>query len=152
MESLFILSLLFIVSFCQQNWNGGQGDWYCSMLMNEDCTLHHLHERCGTDGITYRNMCDIGQAHCRNNVTNQLHEGPCIQSTSTTRSPEEVIHGSAIILDFQCTLLSHRECEFAYYEKICGTDGRTYPTFCEYEKARCTHRDLHVAKFGDCYA
>ncbi|XP_060571721.1 agrin-like [Ruditapes philippinarum] len=154
MKSIFILSALFAVACCQQNWNGGQMDWYCGILFNEDCQHHNLHEKCGTDGITYRNMCDLGKAHCRNNVTNQLHDGPCaLGPTSTTRRPRRSsLHGSEIVLDFQCVLLSHRDCQPAYNEKLCGTDGRTYRNFCEYEKARCTHRDLHVAKFGDCNA
>ncbi|XP_052797577.1 agrin-like [Mya arenaria] len=131
--------------------SGGNSDWYCNILKDEHCEQHIYEPRCGTDHVTYRNMCAFGKAHCQNDTINQLHVGPC-DLMSSTRSPEQVIHGSEIAMDYQCVLLAHRVCEATLNEKLCGTDGVTYPTFCEYEKSRCQHRDLHVAKLGDCNA
>ncbi|KAL4224144.1 SPARC-related modular calcium-binding protein 1 [Mactra antiquata] len=145
----FVCLAVLIASTVGQHFNGGHSSWYCTTLGNEDCSTHELDERCGTDGRTYRNMCAMGQAHCADHSIDQQHTGACVTIT-TTKSPQEVVHGSAIVLDFQCVMLSHRDCYDTVNEKICGTDGRTYPTFCEYEKARCTHRDLHVAHLGDC--
>ncbi|KAL4224139.1 hypothetical protein ACF0H5_017592 [Mactra antiquata] len=141
-----------ITAVCGQNFNGGDARWYCNILGNEDCTSHHLDPRCGTNGVTYRNMCALGQAHCVDHSINQQHDGSCVSMLTTTRSPQQVVHGSEIVLDFQCVMLSHRDCFDTINEVICGTDGITYPTFCEYEKARCTHRNLHVASLGHCAA
>ncbi|KAL4224143.1 hypothetical protein ACF0H5_017596 [Mactra antiquata] len=149
MKYVVCLTVL-IAAVCGQNFNGGDAGWYCGILGNEDCSTHHLEELCGTDGKTYRNMCALGQAHCVDNGINKQHNGSCTTAATTTKSPQEVIHGSQVILDFQCVILSHRDCTDVVGEKICGTDGITYPTFCEYEKARCTHRNLHVASLGDC--
>ncbi|KAH3885169.1 agrin-like [Dreissena polymorpha] len=135
-----------------QNFNGGDSTWYCGILANENCSIHIAEPRCGTDLITYTNMCALGQAHCKDTTVNQLHMGPCGDGGTTTRSPEQIVHGSELVLDFQCAVLGHRGCEPAINEKICGTDGITYQNFCEYEKARCMHRELHVAKLGDCSA
>ncbi|XP_045172987.1 four-domain proteases inhibitor-like [Mercenaria mercenaria] len=151
MKFVFCLAFFISAAFCA-DFNGGDGQWYCGILGNEDCMTHHLEERCGTNGVTYRNMCALGKAHCSDGTISQAHTGPCINTVNSTRSPQEVVHGSAVILDFQCILLGHRGCEPAMNEKICGTDARTYMNFCEYEKARCQHRDLHVAKLGDCNA
>ncbi|KAL4224140.1 hypothetical protein ACF0H5_017593 [Mactra antiquata] len=151
MKILVCLTVL-IAAAVSQNFNGGDASWYCNILANEDCHTHHLEPRCGTNNVTYRNMCALGQAHCFDNSISQQHNGSCVTIVTTTKSPQEVIHGSEVILDFSCIALSHRECTDVVGEKICGTDGITYPTFCEYEKARCTHRNLHVAHLGDCSA
>merc|ERR1711909_149124 len=135
-----------------QNFNGGDAQWYCGILGNEDCSTHPVDEKCGTDLVTYTNGCELGKAHCKDTNINQYKDGPCSNRTYTTLSPQEVVHGSQVILDFQCAALSHRDCVNAFNEKICGTDGRTYANFCEYEKSRCTHRNLHVAHLGDCSA
>ncbi|XP_067670697.1 uncharacterized protein [Haliotis asinina] len=52
-------------------------------------------------------------------------------------------------LDIICRAIMHFNCP-STPEPVCGSDGKTYPNECEFEKARCTHRHLHVASFGPC--
>ncbi|XP_060571720.1 serine protease inhibitor dipetalogastin-like [Ruditapes philippinarum] len=144
MKLVFTLAFLVSAAFCQD------AQWYCGILGNEDCMQHNVEERCGTNGVTYRNMCTLGKAHCADTSINQAGMGAC--NATATKSPAEVLHGSQVILDFECVMLSHKYCVPSATEKVCGTDARTYANFCEYEKAKCTHRDLHVAKLGDCNA
>ncbi|XP_053374883.1 agrin-like [Mercenaria mercenaria] len=135
---------------CQVPTKDPYSEFICHRLENEVCTSHKVDERCGSDNVTYRNGCELGKAYCANDHIHQAHKGPCTNDPHATRSTEEVKHASEIMHEFECIYLSHRSCEPAVNEKVCGTDGYTYPSFCEYQKAKCTHMDLHVAKIGDC--
>ncbi|XP_048251977.1 agrin-like isoform X2 [Haliotis rufescens] len=67
---------------------------------------------------------------------------------STTQGPTgPVLTVSA--LDIICRAIMHFNCP-STPEPICGSDGKTYPNECEFEKAKCTHRNLHAASFGPC--
>jgi len=127
----------------------------CDWVLNRDCASYAGQpQECGTDGITYENICPFAKAHCNDNDLHILHHGACVGAeVSTTVSPGGTtvssVLGQEAVLDFFCTQLSHRECD-TDMDMICATDGFTYFNYCEYDKHRCTHRDVHVDHFGPC--
>ncbi len=49
----------------------------------------------------------------------------------------------------------HIDCDFAFCEdtskdEVCGSDGKTYLNFCEFEKAACSNEALNLTKNGPC--
>ncbi|XP_045171155.1 serine protease inhibitor dipetalogastin-like isoform X2 [Mercenaria mercenaria] len=101
---------------------------------------------CGTNIVTYNNRCEFTKAHCKDPSIDLLHVGDCSDLDIATATP---VPGNEVIVDFFCTSLSKTNCP-TEIEKVCATDGRTYNNYCEYEKAKCTHRDIGVASYGDC--
>ncbi|XP_071093230.1 serine protease inhibitor dipetalogastin-like [Haliotis cracherodii] len=67
---------------------------------------------------------------------------------STTQGPTGPVH-TVSALDIICRAIMHFNCP-STSEPICGSDDKTYPNECEFEKAKCTHRHLHAASFGPC--
>ncbi|XP_053375643.1 uncharacterized protein LOC128547324 isoform X2 [Mercenaria mercenaria] len=114
-----------------------QGD-ICAYVLTRDCAFVATFSNvCGTDGTTYRNNCFLARAYCSDNTIHKAHEGPCATPT-TTPSP---VHGSQVALDIFCLDLIYIKCP-AGGSQICGSDGTFYDNICEFDKARCFHRDL----------
>ncbi|KAL3856216.1 hypothetical protein ACJMK2_010993 [Sinanodonta woodiana] len=131
----------------------GQNIFSCSYIATLNCEDFKPNPQCGTDGKTYHNMCVFGKDQCSGLDVHIQHTGEC--HPSSTQPPSGVttgpisVAGSEAVLDFFCLELFHIDCP-ATVDRICGSNGRTYLNFCEYEKARCTHRDLHVLHYGPC--
>ncbi|KAL4239075.1 hypothetical protein ACF0H5_003778 [Mactra antiquata] len=122
----------------------------CNWVANLDCTTYSEFKECGSDGITYDNRCYFAKQQCKDSDLRLLHDGACLPSeVSTTPAPGGGTDGGEAVLDFFCTSLSHRDCGTEKNE-VCGSDNWTYLNYCEYDKARCTHRNLHVKNFGPC--
>ncbi|XP_069135440.1 tomoregulin-2-like [Argopecten irradians] len=147
----------------------------CRYIEGRDCYRYGNSPECGTDGKTYRNRCDFSKAHCANkdlhvyayaaceNITlpggspsTQAPGGGVVTTsapasgTVATNSPP-TIHGSEAVLDFICVEISHDKCG-TEQEFICASDFKTYDNACEYQKAKCTHRELHVLTYRQCPA
>ncbi|XP_052801414.1 agrin-like [Mya arenaria] len=121
-----------------------------SFVLSLDCTTYSAMQECGTNGITYANRCYFAKAQCNDSSLHILHDGPCTTAeSSTTPSPGSGVDGETAVLDFFCTALSHRDCP-TDVKQVCGSDNWTYVNYCEYDKQRCTHRDLHIQNFGAC--
>ncbi|XP_046559778.1 agrin-like [Haliotis rubra] len=77
------------------------------------------------------------------------------QTTQESTTPLPSTSGSTMPvmtlspLDIICRAIMNFDCPITP-EPVCGSDGKTYPNECEFEKAKCTHRHLHVASFGPC--
>nr|XP_022336451.1 tomoregulin-2-like [Crassostrea virginica] len=140
----------------------GQYDtYYCRYLSAADCTTKPEDLQCGTDGNTYYNDCDLSKAHCKDNRLHRKYKGPCPTdsiSTTTTRPSHGVTHGptqapingSEIAFDIFCLDLFHHDCSNEMAQPLCASDGKTYQNLCEYEKTKCTHRDLKIVKNAPC--
>ncbi|XP_060555156.1 ovomucoid-like [Ruditapes philippinarum] len=97
---------------------------------------------CGTNLVTYKNKCEFSRAHCADKSIDLKHNGACTAADGTTPAPVNAA-GSDVVFDFLCTSLSHMDCP-ADDDKVCADDGYTYRNYCEFEKQKCTHRDLQL--------
>ncbi|KAL8577476.1 hypothetical protein ACOMHN_021928 [Nucella lapillus] len=53
-------------------------------------------------------------------------------------------------IDSSCELIRHYHCDYFHDDPHCGTDKRTYQNMCEFSKAHCELRDLHISHGGAC--
>ncbi|XP_017782606.1 PREDICTED: four-domain proteases inhibitor-like [Nicrophorus vespilloides] len=81
---------------------------------------------CGTDAVTYDNLCLLKCARETDASVYLLYEGACKKN----QKPVEI-----------CTM---------EYFPICGSDGRTYGNKCEFDFNRRTKKDLYIVKYGEC--
>nr|AAP92780.1 hepatopancreas kazal-type proteinase inhibitor [Penaeus monodon] len=85
---------------------------------------------CGSDGVTYSNLCNLEVADCFSDEDITLaYEGEC----------KEVKKGDC---DFPCP---------DNYDPVCGSNGVTYSNLCELERANCqSDQEITVAYDGEC--
>ncbi|KAH3805980.1 agrin-like [Dreissena polymorpha] len=115
----------------------------------ENCDMFITDSYCGSDGVTYANRCEFSKAHCQELSIQLLHIGDCSRLVDiATAAP---VAGKDVVFDFFCTSLSHMTCP-PDPTKVCGSNNRTYLNYCEFEKAKCTHRELMVKTYGECTA
>ncbi|KAK6172747.1 hypothetical protein SNE40_016344 [Patella caerulea] len=145
MLPIIILLVAFSAVNCQIN--GRLGSHFCRVLLERDCNLFPEVPECGTDGVTYINQCDYTRARCQGVYTDIAHKGSCTPTSTNQTMPG--FNGDQAALDYLCIQLSHEECPTTI-DEVCATDDVTYQNMCEYEKQRCTHRNLHVKTTGVC--
>ncbi|CEM36235.1 unnamed protein product [Vitrella brassicaformis CCMP3155] len=92
---------------------------------------------CGSDGQTYPSVCAMEQQSCRNALQGITQvtlaaDHPC--SDDTHRD----VCGS-----FECL-------DTSGFNKVCGSDGRTYTSPCHLERAQCRSPSLSVRSHGPC--
>ncbi|XP_011413255.3 follistatin-related protein 3 [Magallana gigas] len=137
----------------------------CASILKEDCYQYGSNPECGSNGVTYRNRCDFSKAHCDDKSIHVASHSACPTTTvppPTTAPPGGVVtshplpstlapilHGSEAVLDFFCFNLAFKACDAAS-NPVCGNDTITYTNPCEFEKARCTHRSIHIVHYGNC--
>ncbi|XP_067670700.1 follistatin-like [Haliotis asinina] len=135
-----------VLAVCSSQLADIYGRWSCSFINYINCEKRQEHEECGTDGVTYRNLCAFTKTRCNGKKIDIAFRGKCDNRPTTGG---QGITGEEAVLDFFCVELSHEKCPNET-ETLCGSDGKTYANACEYEKTKCTHRDLHIAAFGAC--
>ena len=90
------------------------------------CQMNYL-PVCGTDGVTYGNLCQLNAVACqaKSNVV-VAHEGVCQAAVCKTA------------------------CQFSY-SPVCGTDGVTYGNRCQLESTACLQKSgVVVSHVGEC--
>ncbi|XP_052073780.1 agrin-like [Mytilus californianus] len=152
----------FVVCIAVCTAQGWSSQYSCRAIVRSDCYQFGNHPECGTNGVTYRNRCDYSKAHCADRNIHVAYDGVC--STTTTMAPSgttsgtgtgtgggtgPIISGPEAVFDFFCLELSHHPCD-TDLETICASNGVTYINTCEFEKHRCTHREITIAKFEKC--
>nr|XP_016933191.1 agrin [Drosophila suzukii] len=82
---------------------------------------------CGTDAKTYNNECELAHATCLRGV-NLAHIGPCTDLNSPTKDCGDA-----------CTRADLEQ------QPICGSDGNTFASMCEFKRRTCNLRVVPVS-------
>ncbi|XP_017782605.1 PREDICTED: serine protease inhibitor dipetalogastin-like [Nicrophorus vespilloides] len=133
---------------------------------------------CGSDGITYGNLCGLKCKQRTDSALTLAYHGEC--KTVVEKRSEEPCNCTSEyspvcgtdantynnLCMFVCArkndpslfLLYHGICKKGEkpvqmctleYFLICGSDGRTYTNRCEYEFNTRINKDLYIAKYGE---
>jgi coxsackievirus/adenovirus receptor len=87
---------------------------------------------CGTDSVTYGNMCQLEAEAClKNTAIGVLHTGECI---NVARARE-----------LGCNVACTRQ-----WAPYCGTDHVTYGNLCQLEAQACLYQSVRIAYAGTC--
>ncbi|XP_033748671.1 tomoregulin-2-like [Pecten maximus] len=172
MTLIKLLAIVCYIAACSAQSSNWFDSISCRYIEGRDCYRYGNNPECGTDGVTYRNRCDFSKAHCANKDIHVYAYDSCANVTlpggspstaapgggggvvstvapPVTIAPTPAIHGSEAVLDFICLEISHEKCGMEV-EQICASDFRTYENACEFQKAKCTHRELHVLAYRVC--
>ena len=104
---------------------------------------------CASDGKTYSNLCLFNNAKCQANKTGGIlkikAQGPC--RNKTAKSIKERSKCSARLAD--CVQVGN-----STKHSVCGSDNKTYHSFCFFRGARCqakqNNNNLTVLYKGEC--
>ncbi|KAG7472748.1 hypothetical protein MATL_G00112170 [Megalops atlanticus] len=120
---------------------------------------------CGSNGVTYDNVCELGHASCvlRKRIevaragscdeecgsggSGSGADGGCEQDRCRTfgGSWDEDAEDDRCVCDFTCHSVPRSQ--------VCGSDGRTYSSECELKKTRCERQEhLLIQSQGPCSA
>ncbi|VDI16397.1 Hypothetical predicted protein [Mytilus galloprovincialis] len=147
----FILVVLIIQVFVSPCNTRALTRYYCELADRINCRARDEARTCGSDGKTYYNMCALNIATCDHPRLHAVHSGPCPTSSTITDIPSVPTQdGLQAAYDIVCLDLFHHNCLLERSFQLCGSNKATYINLCEFDKARCTHRNLHVVKYGPC--
>jgi len=137
---------------------------------------------CGTDGLTYSNLCTLQRKACLTKTEiSTLHNGECTEADCTRGCTKDIrpVCGSdgqtysnlCLLQQQQC--LTKTEINVAYegrcapvaeenlcdimctddYQPVCGSNGQTYSNLCTLQQQAClTKTEISVAHDGECTA
>ncbi|XP_063091307.1 agrin isoform X8 [Cavia porcellus] len=98
---------------------------------------------CGSDGITYGSMCELGAMACAlGQEIRVTRRGPCDQCGQCRFGALCEAETGRCVCPSECV---------ASAQPVCGSDGHTYASECELHVHACTQQvDLHVISAGPC--
>ncbi|KAG3108215.1 hypothetical protein PI124_g12437 [Phytophthora idaei] len=99
---------------------------------------------CGSDGITYANLCLLEYAECRNPNVKVFGPGKCppnMQAARTSNTLTSTYNGGESCIPEPCPYT---------YAPVCGSDGQTHDNLCLFANARCQQQALTVIHDGEC--
>ncbi|CAL4100024.1 unnamed protein product, partial [Meganyctiphanes norvegica] len=127
-------------------------DEFVQPLKDDHCTTEcpdDYEPICGTDGITYPNMCTFIISLCRNPQLQIKYLHPCSGDEGSDEAKMITYDEPGKLKtkknDDHCTT----ECPDDY-EPICGTDGITYPNMCTFIISLCRNPQLQIKYLQPC--
>ncbi|XP_045184747.2 uncharacterized protein LOC123542808 [Mercenaria mercenaria] len=101
---------------------------------------------CGSDGVTYTNMCEFSKAVCDTDTLKEVQKGPCPQITTPVTT-------AAVTMDriFQvfCASKDTIVCP-TDLDPICASNRKFYVNKCEFSKATCDNSMLTSKPISFC--
>lgn len=104
------------------------------------CTLE-FDPVCGSDEKTYSSECEFNCAKKLNPLLDLLSRGECV-TVEVNTLPVEREEKIQELNECVCTLI---------LDPVCGSDGTTYSSECDFNCAKRINRDLEIVKKGECY-
>ncbi|CAH1794117.1 unnamed protein product [Owenia fusiformis] len=104
---------------------------------------------CGSDGITYGNLCEFSIEQCvaayKGKYIFVTHVNQCVEYTTPKEQSTQGETSAATLCPPDCP---------STYKPVCASDGNTYRNFCHFIRARCIMRfkneDLRLVRFRAC--
>ncbi|KAK3699356.1 hypothetical protein RRG08_056493 [Elysia crispata] len=115
-------------------------DVICTELLALTCPTTN-NSVCASDGVSYNDFCRYQQAKCRSPGLSLVSLGPC---------PTEPPTPTASLFELICQVILTEQCPTGQ-PQVCGSDGNTYGSGCELEKANCQDStSIYLQKEGPC--
>ncbi|KAK7020178.1 hypothetical protein SK128_013999 [Halocaridina rubra] len=108
---------------------------------------------CGSDGVTYNNICQFNKNSCIDPVLTVAKVGECDspQFTISSQPPfSSSIPSTSVNNVSSDRNFCQKDCPFDY-TPICGTDGVTYTNKCTFDVAVCKNSALGHKFTGSCF-
>ncbi|KAF4147611.1 Kazal-type serine protease inhibitor domain [Phytophthora infestans] len=98
---------------------------------------------CGSDGITYANLCLLEYAECRNPNVKMFGPGKCPPNMQAVRS------ATTVTSNYNGDSCIPEPCPYTF-APVCGSDGQTHDNLCLFANAKCQQPTLTVIHEGEC--
>ncbi|XP_053387886.1 uncharacterized protein LOC123542806 [Mercenaria mercenaria] len=101
---------------------------------------------CGSNGVTYTNMCEFSKAVCDNDALREVKRGPCPLITTPVAAAAVTLDP---IMQAFCSNKDAIVCGSAL-SPICASNKNFYLNKCEFSKAKCDNLKITMKPIDFC--